>query len=234
MSAFTVKHFDQYSEITFHSKPVRNAFGLADSVELLKISKAIIKRGSSVLVFRNAGAYFCSGGDLQSILKLKTKKQGTDLNSKIEKNLSVFSQLPLYKIALVSGDCFGGGMELLSCFDLRLSTSTVCFGFFQKRFELTTGWGGFARWKSLGVSGSSLSVLLASGRVFSAYEACRAGFIHEILVGEDIENFRCAENSGERLKKLSGLNHKPHSEKKIFNDLWWSDEHRSALAKFKK
>lgn len=251
MSAFQVKHFSdsksgskskselQYSEIIFHSESVRNAFGLADSVELLKISKSMIKRGSGSLVFRNAGSYFCAGGDLQSILKLKTKKQGVDLNSKIEKNLSEFARLPLYKIALVSGDCFGGGMELLSCFDLRLSVSAACFGFFQKRFELTTGWGGFARWKNLGVAGSAVGALLASGRVFSAYEACRSGFIHEILVGEDIDlslqrillKLSLDSNAG-RLQKLSSMN--SSSEKKVFNELWWSKGHLSALEKFKK
>lgn len=250
-SNFQVVQHQAYCEIIFHSSETRNAFSLADSVELLKIARQMIKDKVSVLVFSNADFYFCSGGDLQSLLKLRDKRAGIDLNAKIEKNLVAFSKLPIYKIAMVGGDCFGGGMELLSCFDLRLSVSSACFGFFQKRFQLTTGWGGLSRWLASGVS--SASTLLASGRAFSAYEARSLGFVHDIYSSSSrneylIKVLRDLSGSSLRLELLAGLrtnlsaavntvsskaSKSSLQEKKVFNALWWSDEHQAALKKFK-
>ena len=226
-----------YAEVIFDSLANRNAFGLADAETLLKFSKQAVKNGAGVLVFKNIGPYFCAGGDLASILKLKTKKAGTDLNSKIEKKLDEFARLPLYKVAMVGGDCFGGGTELLSCFDLRLSVSFACFGFFQKRFDLTTGWGGLQRWQKQGVFAANN--LLASGRIFSSYEAQRLGFVHGIYSAVEESEYleRVLSDLGgssERLGLVSGLVHKPADEKKVFNQLWWSKEHQSALSKSKK
>ncbi len=224
----------------FHYKfdvvSTRNAFSLEASVDLLKTAKLAVKNKQKVFVFRGSGAYFCSGGDLQSLLKLKTRKAGQDLNSKIEKNLNEFARLPIYKIALVDGDCLGGGTELLSCFDLRLAVSHACFGFFQKRFHLTTGWGGFGRWLAAGVDVSSV---LASGQILSSYEALRLGLVHEVYSSEEeaLVLKRVLNGLDLRSDLLAGvvlMRARPANEKKVFNSLWWSKDHLSALAKFKK
>ena len=220
----------------FHSVSTYNAFSLEASDVLLKAGKKAVKNKNKVFVFQSEGEYFCSGGDLQSLLKLKTRKAGQDLNAKIEKNLEAFSKLPIYKIALVGGDCLGGGTELLSCFDLRLSASHACFGFFQKRFHLTTGWGGYGRWLKAGVRVESL---LASGQMLSAYHAMRIGLVHEVYSSEQKEVVlsRVLESldlKSDFLPQLVALADKPASEKKIFNSLWWSKNHLSALVKFKK
>lgn len=220
----------------FDFSVTRNAFSLEASVDLLKAAKLAIKNKQKVFVFRGAGEYFCSGGDLQSLLKLKTRRAGQDLNATIEKNLEAFAKLPIYKIALVNGDCFGGGTELLSCFDLRLGVSHACFGFFQKRFHLTTGWGGYSRWLHLGVD---VSGLLASGRIFSAYHALRVGLIHEVYSSEEealvLERaLSSLDDQSDFLSGLVSMQARPALEKKVFNSLWWSSAHQSALAKFKR
>lgn len=220
----------------FYSEKTRNAFSFEASVDLLKAAKLAVKNKQKVFIFSNEGDYFCSGGDLQSLLKLKTRKAGQDLNSKIEKNLEAFSKLPIYKIALVGGDCFGGGTELLSCFDLRLAVSHACFGFFQKRFHLTTGWGGFARWSAKGVQVESL---LATGQILSAYHALRMGLIHEVYSSEESaflldRVLKSLDLQSDFLQQLVSIKSKPANEKKAFNSLWWSKDHLAALAKFKK
>ena len=237
MSVLRLKKFDHHYEVNFHAPDIRNAFGLLTAEELVKISQQAVKNKIGVLLFKNTNSYFCAGGDLQSILKLKTRKAGQELNSKIEKKLEVFFRLPLYKVAMVNGDCFGGGMELLSCFDLRLCVNHACFGFFQRRFDLTTGWGGLQRWQKQGVFATN--TLLASGRIFSAYEAQGLGFVHGVYSSEEenIYQQNILSNLGQGTQftqSLSTLIHKPNDEKKVFNQLWWSKEHQMALAKFKK
>lgn len=236
MSLLQSKQHSNYFEIIFHSPSNRNAFSFEVSKELLRLAKQAVKNKNKVLVFRGGGDYFCSGGDLQSLLKLKTKKAGQDLNSKIEKNLSEFAKLPLYKIAVVNGDCFGGGTELLSCFDLRLAASHVCFGFFQKRFHLTTGWGGFRRWHQQGIN---IFPFLASGEILSAYQALKKGLINETFSSGQLSNnlmvkINSLDTESEFLTALSKLSKQPKNEKQVFNNLWWSKHHQGALAKFKK
>lgn len=228
---------DSYCEVIFHSEKTRNGFGLTESAELLKLARTAIKNKIPILIFRNEGFHFSAGGDLQSVLKLKTKKAGTDLNSKIEKNLDLFFKLPLLKVALVDGDCFGGGIELLSCFDLRFALSSSCFGFFQKRFSLTTGWGGYARWQQQGAVG--LLPALAGGQMMSAYEAYRLGLVHSVYSSEEREMFvqRLLHDLGSdssRLNALALLNQNSKLEKKVFNQLWWSEGHLGGLSKFKR
>ena len=223
----------QYS---FHLASTRNAFSLEASADLLKAAKLAVKNKQKVFVFKNAGEYFCSGGDLQSLLKLKTRQAGQDLNAKIEKNLEAFAKLPIYKIALVNGDCFGGGTELLSCFDLRLGVSHACFGFFQKRFHLTTGWGGYSRWLKAGVD---ISALLASGQILSSYHALRLGLIHEVYSSEEVDLvlarvLSSLDTESDFLGGVVSMKAKPALEKKVFNSLWWSKDHQFALGKFKK
>lgn len=236
MSLLQSKQHSTYFEIVFHSPSNRNAFSFEVSKELLHLAKLAVKNKNKVLVFRGGGDYFCSGGDLQSLLKLKTKKAGQDLNTKIEKNLSDFAKLPLYKIAVVNGDCFGGGTELLSCFDLRLAASHVCFGFFQKRFHLTTGWGGFSRWQDLGVG---ILPFLTTGEILSAYQALRVGLINEIFSSEQLSinltrKIESLDTKSEFLAGLSKLSKYPKNEQQVFKKLWWSKYHQEALSKFKK
>ncbi len=89
---------------------------------------------------------------------------------------------PVYKpiVGAVNGDCLGGGMELLTCTDLRLSVPTARFGQPECRWNLFPGGGGTVRLPRQVAYVHAMDILL-TGRMLSADEALRIGLINRIV-----------------------------------------------------
>lgn len=130
---------DGILHLVLDSPKTRNAFGPKESKILLKSLSAA--KNIQLIILSSEGRVFCSGGQLQEYAALKTKQQGVKLNDDIRKVLKKFADHPAPKIAAVAGDCFGGGIELISCCDWIISESHVFFGMWQRRMELSFGWG---------------------------------------------------------------------------------------------
>lgn len=214
--------------ITHDSQLRSNAFTSEDADDLNEILKLKKVRG---LIWQSAHpTIFCSGGDLKTYAGL-SKAQGILLNRKIAKGLYSLASAPFPKVAYVNGDCWGGGLELLSCFDYRACASHALFGFWQRRNALTFGWGGFQRWNSK-VSSDQIVQLSLSARIFSAREALRIGIIHQII--SDIKALSWLESAATLQRESGGatLKLRPQTEQKLFEQLWFSEEHRASLKKF--
>ena len=89
---------------------------------------------------------------------------------------------PVYKpiVAAVNGDCLGGGMELLTCTDLRLSVPTARYGQPECRWNLYPGGGGTVRLPRQIPYVHAMDILL-TGRMLSADEALRIGLINRVV-----------------------------------------------------
>src|SRR5690606_8509059 len=133
------------------------------------------------------------------------------------------------------GDCFGGGVELLSTFDFVVSTPKSFFGLWQRRIGLTFGWGGGIRLeKRVGAKKLIQASLLAHS--FSAFEAAQIGLVDLILPAAHIEN--------KALDLIAKLNKRPQvpflpiklwtslKERSIFEKLWFNKDHQDILKKF--
>jgi enoyl-CoA hydratase len=83
-------------------------------------------------------------------------------------------------VAAVNGDCLGGGMELLTCTDLRLSVPTARFGQPECRWGLFPGGGGTVRLPRQIAYVHAMDILL-TGRMLDAEEAVRIGLINRIV-----------------------------------------------------
>lgn len=230
-SAFFFDFKNDILRILFTRPEAGNSFGIDEAKELQKILKQHEK--AKVLIFKSGHpSIFCGGGDLKAHAKFKDKKQGVEQARAICTILEEFAFWPCPKIAIVNGDCFGGGMELLSCFTHRIASSHVMFGFWQRRVGLSFGWGGYKRWADR-ISADVIKDLSFTARLFGAHEALRLGIVHE--VGGMPEAIRWAENSlrwpvSERLLSLLEVK----NETQFFEQLWWSDDHQAILKKFSK
>jgi enoyl-CoA hydratase/carnithine racemase len=92
---------------------------------------------------------------------------------------------PVFKpvIAAVNGDCLGGGMELLTCTDIRLTVPEARFGQPECRWGVYPGGGGTTRLpRQIGYV-HAMDILL-TGRLLSAGEAIAMGLVNRI-VGRD-------------------------------------------------
>jgi enoyl-CoA hydratase len=224
----------------FNNSAQANCFGIACAQELHKIIKLIKKHRIEGFVFTSEQRIFCSGGNLSDYAKLKNKSQGIKINKEISKILNDLSKLHVPTVCLVTGDCLGGGAELISAFDTVYATPSALFGLWQRKIGLSWGWGGGHRLK-MRVGKKTLMNLLLEARCFSAYEARAIGLIDAIYPKELIfeKGLRFFERQKDLPKipfekiKSTDLSKISKTEQKLFESLWMNPEHQRLLSKFR-
>lgn len=212
-----------------------NSFGPQEAHELMDFLDGPKAKIVSAIIWTNElGFPFCRGGNLKYYGSLATKLEGLKANREIRKSLLRLSTLPIPTLALVRGDAFGGGLELISCFDVVISTPAALLGFWQRRIGLTFGWGGGQRALNRLTSACLRRLALESASI-SAYEALTLGLVDQIVPADLSEALVVR-----RLKEI--LNGSPETceaikmwsakaETKIFEDLWFSPEHRAKTSR---
>lgn len=219
----------------FENLEYGNSFSESCANELEKIIHYVNKKKISNLVITNVGRIFCSGGNLKDYAKLRKRTEGIKINKYIAKVLNSLDKAPFYTVAIVQGDCFGGGIEWISSFDKVYATPNSMFGMWQSRIALSWGWGGGARLK-LRLLKKNLKNLLLEGKTFSAYEALDLNLIDSIYP----ENL-ILKKTLDHLEKRNALPKAPigkikkfnlKHEQKIFESLWMNVEHMEVLKKF--
>ena len=221
--------------ITLDAPTVGNAFSVKDAEALLKALKKYEKDNNvHGLLFTAKGRLFCSGGNLSDYGKMKSANQGKAVNRKITAALKALSSWPKPTICVVQGDCFGGGVELMSAFDKVIALPEVMIGLWQRRVALTFGWGGGARIEAR-VGAKRLKILALEARSFSAHEAFEFGLVDEVTMkSQAMENALAWIKQAARLPKAPIATIKSFDSKKelkSFEKLWWNGEHKSILAK---
>ncbi len=219
----------------FYDPLSKNAFGLDAAREFAKIQKVVLDKKYDGLILTSHNDIFCSGGNLQDYARQKKRAQGIRVNNEITKILNSFSQLALPTVAIVNGDCWGGGLEWLSAFDQVYTLPHIYFGMWQRRIGLTWGWGGGKRLCKR-LSAHSLLTLLLNGASFDAYTALHIGLV-DAICPQDI----ALENAINWIGTQSALPKTPikkiknellNNERKIFHSLWMNPEHRAILKKY--
>lgn len=216
--------------VVLDSPKTHNAFDHAQSKILLKSLKS---KNIKLIVISAVGRVFCSGGQLRDYAALKTKAQGVKVNREIRLALEALAKYPAPKIAAVTGDCFGGGIELISCCDWIISEPHVFFGLWQRKMELSFGWGGYKRLKSR-MSETQIKNWLLTANVKTASEAMRLGLIDQISL--DIKND--LKLLVEKTQAFSNASYHPikqgldKNESQVFEQLWFTPAHRHALKKY--
>ncbi len=231
------------------SQQTANALTLADSREL----KKHLKRPWKLIVCKGEERVFCSGGQLKDYAKLKSKEPGLKINNEIKKNLTDLLKHPALKIALVGGDCFGGGIEFLGSFDLIYCVPHALFGFWQNKMGVSYGWGGYVSLQKK-LSATFLKTVLLEEKVCTAFDLKEAGLIHEILplcefdkIADTWEKALASKPSKFEIHKglrsnaettdlRSNANARAlqNSADATFRKLWWAPEHRAILEKIQK
>lgn len=223
--------------IAYFNNPAQaNALGLACAKELQKILKYIDKHKMEGFLLTSEARVFCSGGNLSDYAKLKNKSEGIKINKEITKILNDLNSAPVPTICLVTGDCFGGGIEWISAFDTVYAIPSALFGMWQRKIGLSWGWGGGHRLK-MRVSKKNLMSLLLNANNFTSYHAKEIGLIDAVYSKELI-----FERGLDFLKKQRDLPKIPFSkiksadlkhEQKLFESLWMNTEHQRLLSKFR-
>lgn len=136
--------------------------------------------GIRVVVLRARGKHFCVGADVAAMAAKPEGEPGFTLTD----TLAAIDTIPKPTIAIVEGGCVGGGLAFAACCDVVLANESAFFSVPEVRLGLVPGLAPlFAR--ALGPR--ALRRYALSGERFSAADALRLGFVHEICEAAKLE-----------------------------------------------
>lgn len=231
MSLLRENKYNRILHLSIDDSSARNAF----SYELARqLHSRVAKKDFSAMVLTAEGRHFCSGGNLSFYKGLSTKQEGLEINSEIADILNDLNHIPVPKLCYVQGPCYGGGVELISCFDFIWASPSSLFGLWQRRVGLSYGWGGKARLEKR-ISQKHLQAWLLAAETRSSYQALEVGLIDKIVLKSQaldlavsfLENLLGHGNQSIEVTQSD----KPEADQ--FAELWWGEKHKSVLEKFK-
>lgn len=137
-----------------------------------------------VVVLRGEGDHFCAGADITELLA--ERPHGTpsfmDVNMAAEHALVT---LPKPVVAVVQGDCIGGGAALAIDCDLRLAVEGSRFGITPSKLGIVYPPASLER--AVRLLGPAAKRLLYTGDLIDATEAHRIGLVDELLPADRVE-----------------------------------------------
>lgn len=211
------------------------SFGVEEAIALEKI----LRKKPKGLIWTNQKmssqkSLWCSGGNLKYYGSLKSRLQGLKANRKIAAVLDKLAKYQAPKVALLDGDVFGGGLELLSCFDHVIAAPHVFLGLWQRRIALTFGWGGGRRLEHR-LGQNRMIKLAIDARSLSALEAHRVGLVDEIIsFGGEVRAIQYIKRQQElpQAPVEALMNWSGRAEQRIFEKIWLNPEHKKILNGF--
>ena len=172
--------------VTLNRPEKQNALSVEMFVQLDKHIKAIKKqRDVRAVIIQAEGEHFCSGLDVKSvmakplnILKLLFKCLPGNANL-VQRVVLGWQSIPVPVIALLKGNCFGGGFHIALGADIRIADSQSQIAIMESRWGLCPDMGSAPL--LMGLTNYDNALLLSSlGNPISAQQAKEMGLITEI------------------------------------------------------
>lgn len=140
--------------------------------------------GIRVLVLRGKpGGSFSAGADVRDWAPLSPEEFGRDWIAQGNGIFRRFEQLRCPTVAAIEGACFGGGLELALCADLRLASEPARFRFPETGIGAIPGWEGGPRLARIAGRGRALEAVL-TGRELDAATALQWGLVNAVHPAE--------------------------------------------------
>ena len=167
---------------------VRNAFN--DSV-IAELTAAFRELGADAslraIVIGGHGKAFCAGGDLnwmRAMADYSWEQNRADAQALADMLYTLYT-CPLPLVGRVHGDCYAGGVGLASVCDVLVAAEGMHFCLSEARLGLLPATIGPYVVRALGEQASRRYFI--SAERFSAAEAHRLGFVHELATAETID-----------------------------------------------
>lgn len=135
-----------------------------------------------VLVVRGAGGHFCAGADISEL----TNGPGGEyarINWAAEEAIANF---PGPTIAVIRGNCIGGGVSIASACDIRIAAVDSTFGITPAKLGIVYPTNAIERAVRI-MGGSATKHLMYTGEIIGAERALRVGLIDELLPNDDLD-----------------------------------------------
>ena len=187
-NALTIAVQDHIARITLTRPEVRNAFNDAVIQELKAAFEAVGARDDvRAVVLAAVGPAFCAGADLNWMRRMAdyTRDENIADAGQLAAMLQAIYECPKPTIAAVQGDVFAGGMGLVAACDMAVSVDTATYCLSEVKLGLIPATISPYVIRAMGARAAHRYFLTAER--FSADEAHRIGFVHELVDADALE-----------------------------------------------
>jgi|JI10StandDraft_1071094.scaffolds.fasta_scaffold67615_2 methylglutaconyl-CoA hydratase len=186
---FRIEHKDKVARLILDRPEKHNAFGDALIADLTGALESLDKDPSiRIVVLAAEGPSFSAGGDLawmQRAAKYDATQNLADAQA-LAKLMATLDGMSKPTIAAVQGPAYGGGCGLIAACDIAIATTAAIFALTEVRLGLIPAVIGPYVIRAIGQRQARRLFLTAER--FSAEEALRIGFIHEVTMVNDLQN----------------------------------------------
>jgi enoyl-CoA hydratase/carnithine racemase len=163
-----------------------NGLDEAMIVQLIDIAKSIRKnRSIRCVILQGEGESFCAGLDFNSVAKHPSMivkfflKMPWRKDNMFQRVAHVWRDLPVPVIAVVHGNCFGAGMQIILGCDYRVATPDANLSILEMKWGLIPDMSGMVTLSRL-TRVDIAQELTMTGRFFSGVEAAEYGIVSKV------------------------------------------------------
>jgi methylglutaconyl-CoA hydratase len=178
----------QTARVFLNRPDVRNAF---NDVVIAELGAAFRELGADAslraIVLGGHGKAFCAGGDLnwmRAMADYSWQQNRADAQALADMLWTIYT-CPLPVVGRVHGDCYAGGVGLASVCDVLVAADGMHFCLSEAKLGLLPATIGPYVVRALGEQASRR--YFATAERFSAAEAHRLGFVHEMASAESLD-----------------------------------------------
>ena len=157
--------------------------GLIAALETLAADRRV-----RVLVLRGNGKHFQAGADLAWLQQVAgfALEDNVAFSRKTTAAMRGLNEFPRPTIALVHGACYGGGVGMVACCDVRIATESATFALSEVHWGVIPA--PIVPQLGAAMGTASLRRYGITGERFDAHEARRIGLIHEICADDGLDH----------------------------------------------
>lgn len=196
---FAVETSDRFAVIAFDDGGM-NLLSSAALEELRDIVRRI--RDVDLLLFRSARPdLFAAGADMAEMRRFGPP-EAARFAALGQETFAAIERLPCATAAFIDGDCFGGALDLVLAFDVRLATPRSRFSHPGARLGIVTGFGGTSRWRT-SIDRAAARRLFLGNPVLTAAQARDSGLVDAVVSdpGPELARLRSLDPARTRLVK---------------------------------
>jgi enoyl-CoA hydratase/3-hydroxyacyl-CoA dehydrogenase len=155
---------------------------IQDAVDIVEDDDEI----RAILVTGEGDKAFSAGADVQAMATSAEPLSAIDLSRKGQETFGKLEEVSVPVVAGIDGYCYGGGMELSMCCDIRIASKRSEFGQPELNLGLIPGWGGTQRLSNIIGEGPAKEIILTADQDYTAEDMQDFGFVSEVVDNADL------------------------------------------------
>lgn len=188
MQTLSLSIHSAVATVTLNRPDVRNAFNETTIAEITEVFQQLDADATvRAIVLAANGPAFCAGADLNWMKKMADYTHAENLADagQLAAMLAAIYRCSKPVVAKVQGDCYAGGMGLVAACDIAVSVDTANYCLSEVRLGLIPATISPYVIKAMGESAARRYFITAER--FSAAEAQRIGFVHEVTSADALD-----------------------------------------------